>query len=104
MENLECLETRRRTSMTSNKKDARMPQVPVSEINLAGMGLGEVAYVRKVTAGDVERMTGHKLPTGPDKQLYCLYMADGTPMAVSDSREAAVANAFEHDLTAISVH
>jgi len=83
---------------------ARMPQVPVSEINLAGMGLGEVAYVRKITAGDVERMTGHRLPADPGQQLYCLYMADGTPMAVSDSREAALANAFEHDLTAISVH
>lgn len=90
--------------MTSNKNNARMPQVPESEINLASLGLGEVAYVRKVTPRDVERMTGQKIFADPAKTLYCLYMADGTPMAVSDSREAAVANAFEHDLAAISVH
>jgi hypothetical protein len=90
--------------MTENKNIARLPQVPDSEINLASMGLGEVAYVRKITPGDVERLTGHKLVAPPGKHLYCLYMADGTPMAVSDSREAAIANAFENDLAAISVH
>jgi hypothetical protein len=90
--------------MTSNKNNARLPQVPESEINLASLGLGEVAYVRKVTPRDVERMTGQKIVSDPAKPLYCLYMADGTPMAVSDSREAAIANAFEHDLAAISVH
>jgi hypothetical protein len=90
--------------MTDKKKTTRLPQVPESEINLASLGLGEVAYVRKVTPREVERMTGQKIVTGAGKALYCLYMADGTPMAVSDSREAALANAFEHDLAAISVH
>ena len=90
--------------MTDTKKTTRLPQVPESEINLASLGLGEVAYVRKVTPREVERMTGQKIVTGAGKTLYCLYMADGTPMAVSDSREAALANAFEHDLAAISVH
>mgnify|MGYP003572298136 FL=1 len=90
--------------MTDNKYSSRLPQVPESEISLASLGLGEVAYVRKVSLGDVERMTGQRVDADPRKPMYCLYMADGTPMSVSDSREAAVANAFEHDLAAISVH
>lgn len=81
----------------------RLPQVPESEIDLATLGVGEVAYVREVSSGEVERMIGQKVP-GDAGTLYCLYMADGTPMSVSDTREAAIANAFEHDLAAISVH
>ena len=90
--------------MTDTSKTARLPQVPESEINLASLGLGEVAYVRTVSPADVERMTGHKIDTRPGQPVYCLYMADGTPMSLSDSREAALANAFEHDLAAISIH
>ena len=90
--------------MTDKNNNSRLPQVPESEINLASLGLGEVAYVRKVSLDDVERMTGQKVVADRRKPLYCLYMADGTPMSISDTREAALANAFEHDLSAISVH
>ena len=44
---------------------------------------------------EVERPSGSK--------LFCLYMADGTPFAISASFEAAMANAFEHDLLPMSV-
>jgi hypothetical protein len=88
-------------TMTDNKTK-RLPQIPKSEIALANMGLGEVAYVRKVSAIEVEHMIGQKIATDPTTPLYCLYLADGTPVSVSDSREAALANAFEHDLAAIN--
>ncbi len=90
--------------MTNSSKNLRLPQVPESEISLASVGLGEVAYVREVPVEDVERMTGHKLQVAPGRNLWCLYLADGTPVSVSDSHEAALANAWEHDLSAISVH
>ncbi len=83
-------------------KTNRLPQIPESEIALANMGLGEVAYVRKVPAQEVERMLGQKIAADPATPLYCLYLADGTPVSVSDSREAAIANAIEHDLAAIN--
>ena len=88
----------------SNVQDkSRLPQVPQSEIDLATLGIGEVAYVREISNGEVESMIGQKVP-GDAGQLYCVYMADGTPMSVTDSHEAALASAFEHDLAAISVH
>jgi hypothetical protein len=90
--------------MKNNSKKARLHQIPESEISLANIGLGEVAYVREVQVEDVERLTGHKLQVAPDSNLWCLYLADGTPVSVSDSHEAALANAWEHDLSAISVH
>jgi len=87
--------------MTDHKKN-RLPQIPESEITLANLGLGEVAYVREITAGEVENMIGQKVSPDPETPMFCLYLADGTPVSVSDSREAAVANAFEHDLAAVS--
>ncbi len=87
--------------MTDNSKN-RLPQIPESEIALANMGLGEVAYVRELSAGEVENMIGQKIAADPATPMFCLYLADGTPVSVSDSREAAVANAFENDLAAIN--
>ncbi len=88
----------------TNAKPSRMSQVPESEIALAQLGLGEVAYVRSLPARDVARLTGINIKIDPDQKLFCLYLADGTPVSVSDSRDAAIANAFEHDLATISVH
>lgn len=87
--------------MTDHKK-SRLPQIPESEISLANMGLGEVAYVREITAGEVENMIGQKVSRNPATPMFCLYLADGTPVSVSDSREAAIANAYEHDLAAVN--
>jgi hypothetical protein len=91
-------------AMSDAPKNRRLLEVPESEISLAGLGLGEVAYVRKIDAHELEDMIGQELTTSPAQPFYCLYQADGTPMSVSDSREAALANAYEHDLAAISVH
>lgn len=87
--------------MTDHKTN-RLPQIPESEITLANMGMGEVAYVRELPAQEVEQMIGQKIAADPATPLYCLYLADGTPVSVSDSREAAIANAIEHDLAAIN--
>jgi hypothetical protein len=37
-------------------------------------------------------------------QLFALHAADGTPILVTDTREAAVANAWNNELEAVSVH
>jgi hypothetical protein len=37
-------------------------------------------------------------------RLFALHAADGTPILVTDSREAAVANALTHQLETVSVH
>ena len=36
--------------------------------------------------------------------IFALHAADGTPMMLTDTREAAVANAWSHELEAVSVH
>jgi hypothetical protein len=37
-------------------------------------------------------------------QLFALHAADGTPIMLTDSREAAVANAWSQELETVSVH
>ncbi len=40
----------------------------------------------------------------PGIKLFALHAADGTPIMLTDTREAAVANAWSHELEAVSVH
>jgi len=37
-------------------------------------------------------------------KLFTLHAADGTPIMLTDSREAAIANAWSNELEALSVH
>ncbi len=43
-------------------------------------------------------------PLQPGLKLFALLAADGTPIAVTDSRDAAVANAMQHELEMVSLH
>ncbi len=40
----------------------------------------------------------------PGMQLFALHAADGTPIMLTDSREAALANAWSQELETVSVH
>jgi hypothetical protein len=40
----------------------------------------------------------------PGLKLFSLHAADGTPIMLTDTREAALANAREHELVTLSVH
>jgi hypothetical protein len=40
----------------------------------------------------------------PGQILFALHGADGTPIMLTDTREAAVANAWSQELEMVSVH
>jgi hypothetical protein len=73
---------------------------------LAHLGDGRIAYVKAIRSEDVAalfpQMQVPKL--APGVKLFALHAADGTPIMVTDSREAAVANAWSHELQTVSVH
>ena len=51
------------------------------------------------------RSTSRRRPSfAPGGLLYALHAADGTPIMLTDSREAAVANAWSNELETVSVH
>ncbi|MGO9135263.1 MAG: DUF1150 family protein [Methylovirgula sp.] len=85
-------------------EDNILASPPFSDEQFAHLGGGMLAYVREIRSEDVSRLFPQAPPVAPGLQLFALLAADGTPIAVTDTRDAALANAFEHELTTVSVH
>jgi len=81
---------------------SRLPNISAEA--LAHLGDGQIAYVRTIRSEDVPAMFPQAPEIAPGLKLYALHAADGTPIMVADSREAAVANAWSHELQTVSVH
>ncbi len=73
---------------------------------LAHLGDGRIAYVKTIRSEDVRAMFPQaQMPQMPPGQkLFALHAADGTPIMLTDSREAAIANAWSQELETVSVH
>lgn len=62
----------------------------MTESQLAQLGVSQLAYVKPVI------VEGHA--------AYAIHAADGTPMAVTDDRDVAVAAIQQHEMVPASVH
>jgi len=78
--------------------------IAISPEALAAMGGGRIAYVKPIRSEDVPALFPQVPNIAPGVQLFALHAADGTPMMLTDSREAAIANAWSHELETVSVH
>ncbi len=77
---------------------------PFSDEQFAHLGGGTLAYVKPIRSEDVSRLFPQVPPVLPGLQLFALLGADGTPILLTDSRAAAVANAHENELMTVSLH
>jgi hypothetical protein len=89
---------------TSNDTIRTFDLHEISPEGLAGFGGGKLAYVKTIRSEDVQKHfpQAPELPSG--SVLYALHAADGTPIMLTDSREAAIANAWSNELETLSVH
>jgi len=92
---------------TKGNKSAkeRVSMVPIMSMSdLAKLGGGKVAYIRMMTSDEAREMFPaiEGLPAGIN--LFALHAADGTPLALTDSHQAAVGHALEDELEIASVH
>ena len=78
--------------------------VDLTPQDLALLGEGDLGYIREIAINEARRLLGGQASVAPDSKLFCLYNADGTPVSISGSTEAALGSAFEHELMAMSVH
>ena len=69
----------------------------------ANLGGGHISYVRTIRSEDAAEMFP-QAQIAPGLKLFTLHAADGTPIMLTDSREAAIANAMENELVMLSVH
>ena len=90
----------------TNMNDINDTKTDLSAEGLAHLGDGRLAYVKMVRSEDVQAMFPQaEMPDLPPGQmLFALHAADGTPIMLTDSREAAVANAWSQELEMVSVH
>ena len=73
---------------------------------LAHLGDGRIAYVKTIRSEDVATLFPQAdVPEmAPGQKLFALHAADGTPIMLTDSREASIANAWSQELETVSVH
>ncbi|WP_022724461.1 DUF1150 domain-containing protein, partial [Rhodopseudomonas sp. B29] len=65
---------------------------------------GHIAYVKQIRSEDVAGLFPQAPEMAPGLKLFALHSADGTPIMLTDSLEAAVANAWSNELQTVSVH
>lgn len=76
----------------------------MTEETLAALGGDEIAYVKPVMSDDIKALFPRAPDMAPGILLFALHAADGTPIMLTDNRDAAIAEALQNDLEAVSVH
>ncbi|MEQ1939806.1 DUF1150 family protein [Mesorhizobium sp. CN5-321] len=71
---------------------------------LAHLGEGSVAYVRKVSSDDLRGRFPGLSEITPGLELWALFGANGEPILLSDARDRALAGAMENDLVTVALH
>jgi len=79
-------------------------RIALSPEAFAVLGGSRIAYVKVVRSEDVSGFYPGLPPLISGQRLYALHAADGTPIALNASREAAISDARGHRLETVSVH
>ncbi len=87
-----------------NTNEMKTPEIRLSSADLAALGEGQVAYVKPMQSDEVQRLFPQAPAMAPGLQLFALLSASGEPILLTDSRDAAVANALAHDLQTVALH
>ena len=91
--------------MTNEKTTEQNSVHPeISQEMLAHLGEGQLAYVKSIRSEDVASLFPQAPKIAPGLKLFALHAADGAPIMLTDTREAALANAWSQELQAVSVH
>jgi hypothetical protein len=90
-------------SARASKVGAPAPPA-MSAKDLANLGGGKLAYIKVLTTDQAKMMfpSVQGIPAGI--RLYALNAADGTPLALTDSHQAAVGHALGDELEIASLH
>ncbi len=94
-----------RRSMTKRSRlTPRDLEGVMSQRELAALGGGKVAYIKALSADEAKELYPaiDDLPSGI--QLFALQAADGTPIALTDSLQAAMGHAIGDELELAGLH
>lgn len=77
---------------------------PLSIDEFTHLGQGAIAYVRTIRSEQVPGLFPQAPNMQPGLDLFMLLGADGVPILLTDSRDAALANAWQNELQTVSLH
>ena len=91
-------------SIPSRRSAPKAVDAVMSERELAALGGGRIAYIKVLSSEEAKRIypSIEDVPSGIS--LYALHSADGTPIALTDTLQAAIGHALGDELEIASVH
>jgi len=95
--------TARRRKMIETMTKTEKPE-PFTPEQFAHLGQGAIAYVRPIQSEEFNRLFPQAQAIQPGLSLFALLGADGTPILLTESRETAIANAWQNELQPVSLH
>jgi hypothetical protein len=87
-----------------NTNETKNPEIRLGPAEFAVLGEGHVAYVKPMQSDEVQRLFPQAPAMAPGLQLFALLSASGEPILLADTRDAALANAWAHDLETVALH
>lgn len=88
----------------SNRPTSPPAPLRMSDRDFAALGAPKIVYVREIDTDDVRQVVGQEAEIPADARFFAVHAADGTRMAIVDSRDTAFAGARQYDLEPVSVH
>jgi len=98
------VESKSNTKAAKSRRGKSVAPLIMSMSELAQLGGGKIAYIKVMTADEAKQMfpAVEGIPAGIN--LFALHAADGTPLALTDSRQAALGHAMGDELEIASLH
>jgi len=81
-----------------------MSRAAMSPESLAALGENRLAYIRAIRSEEVAFLCADAPLLPPGHRVFVLHAADGTPILLADSREAALADAESQQIETVSLH
>jgi hypothetical protein len=76
----------------------------MSPETFASLGENRLAYIKAVRSEHVALLCADAPMLAPGYRVFVLHAADGTPMLLAESHEAALADATSRSIETVSVH
>ncbi|MGE0845049.1 MAG: DUF1150 family protein [Flavobacteriaceae bacterium] len=83
---------------------AKKSSIVLTPAQLAVLGVGEVAYVKRIDATTLPDDFQREMGTTPGQTVFAVHEANGEPLLVAESFDLAVAGAMERQLAPVTVH
>ena len=80
------------------------PEDIMSPETFATLGGSRLAYIKAIRSEDAAFLYAEAPVLEAGHRVFVLHAADGTPILLADSREAAIADAAQYQIETVSVH